>query len=393
MLKNLLKIAFIVLLALAVAELGRSDPGYILINFHGYIIETSVLVLVIFAVILGIISAVILNLIKPVWSWLKPVAYTKQQDKTAYMLTQGMLNLADGDWKKAQKLLSKVSSRSPLNLIATIGQARAAYEQGQLDKAFSYLESARKIDIKNGDKNRHHICFIESQFAMHSGDYAGALRALNKVSANQQTGIFWKLKARILKAQNEWHQIYSILPQIRQDKLLSDEELIALESQCYTAMTDGQSLETINEFWKSLPAKRRQISEIAQVKFHALMKLEKHDLAYQIVEEQVHRGLDTRWALTLAQMTDVNWQARYNLLTKYMGNRTEDTNVLKAQGVLLQQGGDNAQALEFLHKAVALDPKDMKTQILVYELEKELGDMTAEQKLAQIAESEDISIK
>ncbi len=160
MLKNLLKIAFIVLLALAVAELGRSDPGYILINFHGYIIETSVLVLVIFAVILGIISAVVLNLIKPVWSWLKPVAYTKQQDKTAYMLTQGMLNLADGDWKKAQKLLSKVSSRSPLNLIATIGQARAAYEQGQLDKAFSYLESARKIDIKNGDKNRHHICFI-----------------------------------------------------------------------------------------------------------------------------------------------------------------------------------------------------------------------------------------
>ena len=48
---------------------------------------------------------------------------------------------------------------------------------------------------------------------------------------------------------------------------------------------------------------------------------------------------------------------------------------------------------EILNKAVALDPKDMKTQILVYELEKELGDMTAEQKLAQIAESEDISIK
>lgn len=387
MLKTMLKIALVILLALTLAELGRQDPGYILINYQNTIIETSILVVIIALVGIALLVALIASLIRPVWNRVKPISANPRQEKIYTHLTHGMLSLADGDWIRAQKYLQKLPRNHQLNIIATLGEARASYELGQESLIESHLERAHTIDQKHGGKFRHHLYLAESQFAFARTDYPAALRALQKISASQQKDAFWKLKARILSKTNQWHQLYAILPKLRQDKLLDDQELLQLEIECFTAMLDQQPLETQNEFWKSIPAKRRQLSELAMVRYNALRSTGETKLALDIAQEQVHRAVDSRWALELAKLQETDWQMRYNLITKYFGHNTADVNVSKALGYIAQQGDQNKEALEHLRHALELQPRDLATQLVIFDLEKKQNQFKpAEQRLNIISE-------
>lgn len=371
MLKTMLKIALIILLALALAELGQEDPGYILINYSGFIIETSLMVVIVLVILTIMAITLISYCIKPFWNRLKPISSNPRQEKLNSHLIKGMLSLSDGDWFSAQKQLNRIPKNTSTSIIAIVGQARAAYELGQEAKALAYLEDAQKLDKKNGGKYKHHLLLAECQFAIASTDYALAMRALNKVSANHQTKAFWKLKAKVLLLTQQWHQLYALLPKIRQDKLFGEEQLLDLEVQCFAALMHDQPLETIQEFWKSIPVKRKLLSELAQVKFTALLNINEPKLAFELAQEQVQRGINTDWAVHLTKLTSIDWQTRYNLVTKYMGNNTSDTQVSKALGLLAYQGEDFATATNHLNHALQLQPQDLATQLLVFKIEKQ----------------------
>lgn len=387
MLKTMLKLALIILIALTLAELGREDPGYVLINYSGYVIETSILVLIIATIVLFMTIAMISYLVKPFWNRLKPIPSHPRQEKSIALFTDGMLALSDGDWPAARKRLGKLPKNNPLGLVSTLGAARAAYELGKASEAQGYLDQAKKIDQKQGGKNRHHLHLIECQFAIASTDYAAALRALNKIEAKFQNKAFWKLKARILNHTHQWHQLYALLPQIRRDKLFGEEELLILETECFGALMYEQNLETIEEFWKAVPAKRKELSEMAQVKFRALLNIEETKLAFDIAQTQVQRGIDTRWALELTKLHTIDWQVRYNLITKFFGNQSSDVRVSKALGLIAKQGEHYTEALEHFNHALQLAPKDITTQLLVFEVEQKHGQTTSpEEKLELITE-------
>lgn len=388
MLKTMLKLALIILVALTLAELGREDPGYVLINYSGYVIETSILVLIIAGLVLTMAVALISYFVKPFWNRLKPIPSHPRQEKAIALFNEGMLALSDGDWPSARKRLGKLPKSHSLSLISTLGAARAAYELGKTAEAQSYLDQAKSIDQKQGGKNRHHLNLIEAQFAMASTDYALALRALNRIEAKYQNKAFWKLKARILCHTHQWHQLYALLPQIRQDKLFGEEELLQLEANCFRSLMHEQNLETIEEFWKAIPTKRRQLSEIAQIKFEALLAIGESDAAFALAQEQIQRGIDSQWAIALTQLKHIDWQTRYNLITKYFGNQASDVQVSKALGLIAKQGEHFSEALEHLKHALQLEPKDITTQLLVFEVEKEQGQSkSTEQKLEIITES------
>jgi len=384
MLKILLKLALIIIVALTIAELGRDDPGYILINYKSMIIETSILVVVIFGLLLAMLIAFTLSIVKPFWDRLRPIPTNPKQERALHHFTQGMLALSDGDWPTAQKRLKKLPKNNNLSIVASLGAARAAYETGNQDQAKTYIENAKVIDRKQGQKNKHHLLLVDSQLAMSQGDYGAALRALNKVSSDHQNKAFWKLKARILQHSGQWHQLYALLPKIRQDKLFGDQELLQLEVDCYATLMHDQGLETIDEFWKSIPSKRRALSELAQVRFRALLSQNETALAYEVAEQQIQRGIDSQWALELAKLKTWDWQTRYNLITKYMGNLVSDPKVSKALGLIAQQGGHNTEALDHFKHTLQLEPKDMITQLMIFELEKDQDTSLSPEKKLEI---------
>lgn len=368
MFKTLLKVAVVVLLALALAELGQEDPGYVLINYSGYVIETSLLIIIAFAVVASIAIYLAAFFLKPIWLQFKGTALSPKQERHQLTLTKGMLALSDGDWVFAEKQLNRMPKNTPATLIALLGSARAAFELGKDDRAQQYLEQALKFDKKNGVKHRHHILLAQAQLAVSKTDYVAAMRSLNKIAASDHNKAYWKMKARVLLHTQQWHQLYALMPKIRQDTLFSDTELLELEVTCFGALMHDQPLETIEEFWKTIPSKRRLLSPLARTKFNALANIGETKLALELAQEQVQRGMDSDWALDLASLTEADWQARYNLITKYMPTGAQSS---KALGMLAYQGDKYDVALDHLNEALKQEPSDLSTQLLIFKIEKQ----------------------
>ena len=119
----LLVIVVAMLAAAGIAPLFLNDAGYVLLEFAGWHIETSVMVL-----IAGLIS---IFLIFRVIAWFLSLPARAARNLAQRRLEQGLLALAEGDWRRAETALSKSAGPSGLQRAGYLAAARAA--SGQLN--------------------------------------------------------------------------------------------------------------------------------------------------------------------------------------------------------------------------------------------------------------------
>ena len=105
------------------------DPGYVAINFRGYLVEMSV------PVLLGIA----ISLVVTVWAIRKVIIAPRligeaagryRAGRAGQKLTRGMIEVAEGNFARGEKLLARAASTSDAPLFNYLQAARAAHLQG-----------------------------------------------------------------------------------------------------------------------------------------------------------------------------------------------------------------------------------------------------------------------
>jgi len=382
MLKTFFKLALLLLLALALAELGRRDPGYIMINWQDYVIETSVLIMIILAIALFAVVMLIKSLLDPITSKLKTIGQPVKVDRHHHMLNQGMMALTDGDWTHAQQRLTKASKHQPVGLVASMGAAKAALELGDHKAMQRHLKQARTIDRKQNEQFRHNITLFEAQAAYTENRHEDTIKLLTSVAEPSRNQPYWRLKTQSLAALGKWHQIYGELPAIRDQHALSDTELTELEANCLRHIMAEQGSETANDFWQSLPAKRRRRSPVAQARFADLVSRGELDAAANLAFEQLQMGVDSSWAACVAGLKHQDWQTRYNQVIKYLGHRDEEIVIQQALAEIAHQGNQRDLAERHLQKALDIDPTNIALQFARFDA----GKLDPAQQLAILRE-------
>jgi HemY protein len=122
------KIGVIVLVVLFVTAFGShfllADPGYVVIGFRGYVVEMSVPVLVGLVVALG----VLIWLIRKIYLAPRRLGETYGRHRAARSgkkLTRGMIEVAEGNLARGEKLLARAASTSDSPLFNYLQAARA----------------------------------------------------------------------------------------------------------------------------------------------------------------------------------------------------------------------------------------------------------------------------
>jgi HemY protein len=289
------------LLILIIAVLGailfiKDDPGFLLVKYGDYSIETSLA----FGIIAVAITALLVHFIfkSIVGIWHIPLSVKRQSQnrrftKSRKLLNQGLIDLAEGRFSQAEKNLIKLVDYSENPLLHYLAAARAAQQQGKHDARDSYLKAAH--EAKPEAEIAIGVTQAELQLSHHQSEQALAtLTHLRSIAPRHDYLV--RLIAKVHYQLEDWRALTELLPDIRKKKLFEEERLKAMETVAYRGFLDisadtGTS-SILDLAWDNVP---KVVQANADILIHCVRLYNKANWQLAGAEQLIVKSLDRQW--------------------------------------------------------------------------------------------------
>ncbi len=298
----LVKVLLIILVAVVLSLLAIEDTGYVLISRAPWVIELSLTFFVVVIALGFIVLYGILRFIANTWhvgERLREWRIQRRQKLSRQSLNQGLLELAQRNWKKAEKLLLKHVDDSESPLLNYLAAASAAQEQGQDKHRDDYLSLAH--DSMPGSDVA--VGLTQADLQLRHGQLEQALATLMhcRTIAPKHPHVL-KLLLKIYVELQDWDQLYELLPEVRKKKLLSDDEQVKLESTVYTELIKRQTdINEIKKCWSQAPKSIRSNTALLKQYVSRLLSYNEDDEVIELLHKQLGKMWDTELVKYYAQ--------------------------------------------------------------------------------------------
>lgn len=232
----LIKSTIIFLLLLLSVYAGvylQHDSGYVLITFHNWTIETSILVWIFFVILFFITIHVLFIIVNKVikipaalHKWRIKILAHRSQAKTK----QGLIEFNEGHWEQAKKHLIDALPNADTPLLNYLTAARAAQEMGDSTQRDNFLRQAQQSMPEA--KIAVELTQAQLQIANQQWEQALAtLKHLRLLAPNHKYVL--KLLIQLYEEIKEWSQIIDLLPIIKKNRILSPAKFQSLQQNAY----------------------------------------------------------------------------------------------------------------------------------------------------------------
>ena len=235
------------------------DPGYILIAWGEWQVETSVWLamallltaLMVFSLLLSVMRST-LRIPRSLKRWLGLRATLGAQRRT----DKGLAAFFEGRWNAAERALRKGGhgdDRSPLHWLYA---AIAAHRSGDRARAETLLAQAEE----EGEVPLSLIAMVRAECYLEMGDTDAARRAVEHLEASARTTPrFKKLQAELAYTQQRWTDLIASIPALRDLKIVSAATLDQWEREGWrAAMAADQTAAERLALWRKAPAAQKQ---------------------------------------------------------------------------------------------------------------------------------------
>ncbi len=296
-----LLILFAVLFAgSGIAYLALNKPGYVLLGYGSTSVEMPlfdfIIILALLLLLLYLLGKVFLGLVNTP-SGLKRFTHRKQIRKARKDLADGLLQMAEGNWKKAEKLVTAAATHSESPVINYLVAAHAAQRQKSPQRRDEHLRHA----IETGDGAEFAVGLAQAELQTHQKQYEEALATLTRLQALSPKHPFvHKLLARLHFRMKDFDSLYKLLPQLRKGgKLLPDEikslELATANALLTQAGNEGD-YDKLRMLWKHLPKDARKDPSLTFIYARALIQMKEFGKARKIIEKRLNEAWDDQLA-------------------------------------------------------------------------------------------------
>ena len=349
---GLIVIALLFATALA-AHFLLADPGYVAINFRGYIIEMSVPVLAGFA-ILFVFALWLIRQIIVAPRRLGEAAGRYRSARAGQKMTRGMIAVAEGDLARGEKLLARAASTSDSPLFNYLQAARAAHLQGQDDRRDEWLRLAYQ-DIPEA---ANAVLLTQAEFQLDRKQYEQALATLRRLEETtrnhaQALALLGKLYFKL----EDWEALGEILPRLNRNSQVKAETLDTWTVRVHQAAFDrAADAEAVDAAWRNVPRKYRADSTVLEAYYRGLMRAGLHDR----VEKELAAELKTNWAPSLVRLfglveaTDVTRQLKR--AEGWLKQHSDDPDLLLTAARLCLRNELWGKARSYLETVISLQP-------------------------------------
>ena len=291
--KYLFSFFAVIFIAVGAGLFAHKDSGYVLFG-RGY--DTVEMSLSLFFIILFLsyfLGYLLVRFIFRTWTMpeqIKQWRHTQQAEKARKISLQGLINLSQGQWKKAERLLIRAVRNSDMPLLNYLSAAKAAQKQNSPERRDNYLALAHK-SMPDADFSVK-LTQAELQFA-HGQNEQALATLVHLHSLSPKHPHIMVLLSQLYRQLKSWQDLKKLLPQLRKYNVYSDKEILALEKETYLELiqqiNDKSAADTLPTLWQSISKELKKDVSLLEVYSNQLIKLNNNDEAELIIRNHLRK--------------------------------------------------------------------------------------------------------
>ena len=352
-----MKLGLLVIVALIVSAFAASfllaDPGYVVVHFRGYLIEMSVPVLMALFILTIVAAWMIVKLFRAPRK-LGEAAGRYRTSRAGQRLTRGVIEVAEGNFAKGERLLGRAADVSDAPLLNYLQAARAAHLLGQDERRDRWLRQA----YENLPEAANAVLLTQAELQLDQAQYEPALATLRQIEENSPNHSHaLALLGRLYYRLEDWSHLSQILPKLRKYGRLDDATLtkwsLRVHQEHLESAADG---ETVMIVWKKIPKDQRKDLGLLETYYRSLIRTGMHDKA----EKDLATDLRREWRPELVRLFGiVNGSDAPRQLKKaenWLKSHGDDADLLLAAARLCLRNELWGKARSYLETVISIRP-------------------------------------
>ncbi len=352
-----MKFGLIVVIALVVSAFAAhfllQDPGYVVINFRNYLIEMSV----------PILLAIMVLIIIGVWLLVKMFRAPKKLGQAAgryrtsragQRLTQGMIEVAEGNFAKGERLLARAAKVSDAPLLNYLQAARAAHLLGQNDRRDNWLKQA----YEHTPEAANAVLLTQAELQLDQEQYEQALATLRRLEENSPNHSHaLELLGRLYFRLEDWNHLSELLPRLRKQGRLDGPTLDKWSQRVFIERLENSSDgDAVMEEWKAIPKGIKKDLPLLEAYYGSLMRTGMHEKAEKDLAAEIKRDWRGSLVRLFGMVDGADTTKQLRRAENWLKTHGEDVDLLLTAARLCLKNELWGKARSYLETVIAIRP-------------------------------------
>ncbi|MGR8979177.1 MAG: heme biosynthesis HemY N-terminal domain-containing protein [Gammaproteobacteria bacterium] len=343
-------------------------PGYVLIGMGRWSLETSLIFFTASLIIVFFIFYMFFRLLG--WLFRLPGQMKKRSSSIKFnrsldALIAGLVDSAEGNWEKAEKVLIKHAANSGAPLIHYLTAARAAQSRGAFDKRDEYLQQA----ASQAPGSDVAIGLTQAELHLSGNQFEQALDTLTRLhSINPTHASVLKLLHQTYQHLGDWEGIRKLLPSLHTNKVLMEAEVKLLETEAFSRLlkqtAETSDAEEIKQRWSEIPDHIKKMHGVPAIYFAAMANAG----AGADIESDLVDTLSFDWDDTLlvlfGSIETADADRQLETAEQWLESHQNNALLLSILGKLSIRCQDHDKAQSYLSQSIAIEPTVQAYQLL-----------------------------
>lgn len=353
--KAILITAVLVAIVIATAVFLQQDAGYLRAEFMGSTVEGP-LAIVALAALFGFVALYILVRLLG-WMFKAPtqlgkILHRRQGDAALNRLAEGNVELAQGNYARAERMLIKDVPAGPVATLHYMAAAEAANAAGHSEQRDAYIKRA----VTHNPNARNALHLRQAKMQLEGDDYESALDTLERMRGQDpRNPVAQALRARALRRAGRFELLVDKLGELRKRSVLPEAELADIETETASsilASCDGNLLEKL---WKSIPAATRDNPSVVETYARRLILMNNNALAEKVVGDALGRKLSANLARLYGNIAGRDPARQLARVESLLKSNEDDSNLLAAAGRFCLRQELWGKAKSYFEQSAAID--------------------------------------
>lgn len=351
MLKHLLTFILLIIISISLGVWFKTDPGYVLIIFHHWQVETSLVVLLILSAFTLLVTKFGLQLFQSLYqipSSIKKLYKNWKQRRQEKNVHQGLEAFFQGKWQDTIKKIQPLQDKSAWNV--DLLAAQAAQNQGSTNLRDQFIHSA----MQQSPQAKDSILLYQAKLQIAEQQFEQAQAALNSVSKDTQKHSAQWLNLQ-LQLDLQFKNFETGLQRLKHHHDTHSDKYLVLMSALLNDKIQHSQIEAALKIYENAPKNMQQESQIlAQVAPYCLAYPKIQKKIFKYLKKNLQEKLSNELLDILPKLSHQNhW---IDLLNKLSHQHPADSELLCTMGMMKAKQKLWGSAMIDLQQSIEIKP-------------------------------------
>jgi HemY protein len=335
----------------------QTDPGYVMLNYAGWSMETSFNIFALLSVLGFITLYFTVRLLLGTWhlpSRMSFWSHSRRAVRARKLTNQGLIALAEANWVRAEKLLSQSAAHSDTPLINYLGAAQAAQKLGFDLRRDDYLTQA----YHSMPDAELAVGLTQAEVQISHGQTEQALATLQHLQtiSPKHAQVLYLLKKLYEKLQG-WDELYGLLGELRKNHVLNEKAMTSLEYQVHhNRLHDSKTLEQLESNWQQVSKSLRQSPQLLHEYATCLKQLGDEEKADGVVNDYLKKQFDPAVMRLFGQLRGSDSNRQMATAEQWLQEHGHHPELLLALGRIALRNQLWGKARSYLEASLGIKP-------------------------------------